>query len=84
MVRVILPPIFRQDRAERDLPVGEKVESKRGGLVLVEISEADAREYLNDAEHYADANGPDVSLALKVSARATVTRLRQALNQISP
>lgn len=79
MISVPLPPAFRIDREERALPVGEVVSVLPGGLLLVQMPEADAREYLNDAEHYAHRDGPDCGIGLKTSARASAKRLRAAL-----
>lgn len=79
MIRVALPRAFRTDRMERDLPIGTVLTPSKRGTVLVEISEDDAREYLNDAEYYANPDGPECGIGLKSSARATVTVLRAAL-----
>lgn len=81
MITALLPPAFRTDRIERDLPVGEVVKAMPGGMLLSQMPEADAREYLNDAEHYAHRDGPDCDIGLKASARATVKRLRAALGE---
>jgi hypothetical protein len=82
MISVALPRAFRDDRADRELPVGEVVNTLPGGLLLVQMPESDAREYLSDAEYYGDKYGPDVgvSIGLKSSARASAKRLRAALS----
>lgn len=79
MISVTLPLTFRTDREERDLPVGAPVKRVVGGM-LVQISEADAREYLSDAEYYAHRDGPECGIGIKSSARASVKRLRAALS----
>lgn len=78
-VIVTVPARFHTDRHERDLPVGETIRATSRG-VTIRIPVEDARDYLNDAEHYADSDGPDMcDPGVKASARATLAPLRTAI-----
>lgn len=81
VVIVTVPPVFHTDRHERDLPVGETITKTSRG-VTIRIPVEDAREYLNDAEHYSHPNGPDdCDRGVKASARASLAPLRAVLPQ---
>ena len=76
MKTLSLAPGFVRDHDERDLPCGTI--EYRNNRAFVTASEADFRELLDDAEHYAHTNGPDcIDIGLKSSARAVRNALRK-------
>ena len=78
---VDLPPVFYDDHVARELPAGRELKRTKR-LVTVQLSLADFDELMNDAEHYAHADGPsgyDGETGLRASARATIKRLTAAL-----
>lgn len=79
MNKVWLPPMFYYDHAERALPSGTVMAGKVfRGCVLVECDDETLAEILNDAEFYADKNGPDMlPPGLKASAQRTVEAIKR-------
>jgi seryl-tRNA synthetase len=72
-----LPLAFWRDHAERDLPAGKLLRSTHR-LAIVEADCATFQAIAADARFYADDDGPQVSAALKASAKATVRALTAA------
>jgi hypothetical protein len=58
----IIPPKFYDDHVERDLPAPAIIWNKGFGKQYVIAKDDPALpELINDAEYYADANGPDLA-----------------------
>lgn len=72
-IEIWLPMIFYQDHIERDLPGGEWITSSNNARALIRCTSDELDEIMNDAQYYADKDGPDdVQKWLKDSAKRTV------------
>lgn len=81
-----IPAKFASDHYERDLSSGTLI--KRGRQIWTfECTEAELREWLEDAEHYSDCASAGwgmgrEAVGLQASARATVKRVQAALAEL--
>ena len=72
-----IPKRFYDDHVERDLPAPIVIKSTTKHYWIDSVGKA-VVELLDDAEFYADADGPDVDTGLRSSARATARAIRAA------
>ncbi len=77
LIRV--PKTFFDDHEARDLDTPEVARTTKHHY-LIRSDDPAIPELLNDAEYYADAYGPDMSIGFKASARATAKALRSIPN----
>ena len=72
---VKIPRAFFDDHEERDLPTPVVQHRTKNGI-LIRRDDPAVPELINDAEHYAN-DGCDCSPALRMSARWTLTALKE-------
>lgn len=77
-MQVRIPTAFYHDHAERDLPTPTIIGHKSGGY-LIRLDDEATSELLSDADYYADPWGPEVTIGLRSSARATAKAIRAAM-----
>lgn len=74
-----IPRAFYDDRVQRDLPCPAVLRTMRSHYVIP-LDTPFSKDFLDDAEHYADQDGPtEISVGLKSSARATVRAIKRAM-----
>jgi hypothetical protein len=75
-----VPACFYDDHDSRELPTPREI-SRTSRTVTVAVSDPNLAELLNDAEHYADRDGPTAAdpeyAGLRKSARATVRAIKK-------
>ena len=75
-----VPACFYDDHDSRDLPT-PRVISRTSRTVTVAVDDANLAELLNDAEYYADRDGPTAGdseyAGLRSSAQATVRAIKK-------
>lgn len=75
-----VPAYFFDDYDVRELPT-PRVVSRNSRTVTVAVNDLNLAELLNDAEHYADRDGPTAGdseyAGLRSSARATVRAIKK-------